>query len=135
MIKIVRDAEGRHFVDGKPFEPKGLRLYRKKTLTAAVMMTEPFSVETLEGTMEKKKAGDWLMVGVKGEMYPCDAEVFAETYVLVGSREDVPPMIREARRILTVWSNGTYKVQSEGDDYYSRSDPDWIASIPLAELL
>ena len=90
MFKIVRDEEGNHLVHGNPWQPAGLHLYRKKTLTAAVMMIEPFSVETLEGTMEGK-AGDWLMVGANGEMYPCDHDIFATTYTLVGSRDDVPP--------------------------------------------
>lgn len=81
MIQITRNEYGNHFVDGKPFVqsiPK-TALYRKRTLTSAVQMHEPFSVETLEGTMQGK-AGDWLMIGIKGEMYPCDADVFAETY-------------------------------------------------------
>lgn len=80
MLKIVRDEQGKHFVGGKPFNP-GLhaRSYRKKTLTFAIQLQQPFSVETLEGTMEGK-AGDWLMIGVNGEMYPCDADVFEKTY-------------------------------------------------------
>ncbi len=45
-------------------------------------MTEPFRVETLEGTLEGK-AGDYLMVGVRGEMYPCAKEIFEETYDLI----------------------------------------------------
>ena len=43
---------------------------------------EAFSVETLEGTMKGKK-GDWLMVGVNGEMYPCDNTIFEKTYSLL----------------------------------------------------
>jgi hypothetical protein len=42
-------------------------------------MQEPFRVETLEGTLEGK-AGDYLMIGVRGEMYPCAKEIFEETY-------------------------------------------------------
>lgn len=47
-----------------------------------IRIDEPFVVETLEGTMKGKK-GDWLMVGVSGEMYPCDREIFEKTYDLV----------------------------------------------------
>jgi hypothetical protein len=43
---------------------------------------EPFEVETMEGTMKGKK-GDWLMVGICGEMYPCDDDIFDKTYNLV----------------------------------------------------
>lgn len=79
MIRIFRDPEGNHFTGGKPFYPTGVREYRKIALSRAVRMSEPFSVETLEGTMEGK-AGDWLMIGIDGEMYPCDASIFAKTY-------------------------------------------------------
>ena len=86
MIRITRDKEGRHFIAGIPFRPSGFLCYHKKALTKvqdvpdhAMQVMGPFSVETLEGTMEGK-AGDWLMVGVNGEMYPCDADVFAKTY-------------------------------------------------------
>jgi len=47
-----------------------------------IQMQEPFKVETLEGTMRGKK-GDWLMVGVSGEMYPCDKAIFEKTYNLL----------------------------------------------------
>ena len=80
MLKIKRDENGNHLVDGKPYDPMpAAKLYRKKTLTRAAHMHEPFSVETLEGTMEGK-AGDWLMIGVNGELYPCDAGVFERSY-------------------------------------------------------
>ncbi|NCT17051.1 MAG: hypothetical protein COZ75_06350 [Flavobacteriaceae bacterium CG_4_8_14_3_um_filter_34_10] len=42
---------------------------------------EPFEVETIEGTM-KGKAGDWLMVGVTGELYVCDNAIFNKSYEL-----------------------------------------------------
>lgn len=45
-------------------------------------MKEPFSVETMEGILEGK-AGDYLMVGIKGEMYPCDKAIFEESYEIV----------------------------------------------------
>lgn len=46
-------------------------------------MKEPFEVETLEGTL-KGKAGDYLMIGVRGEMYPCAKDIFDETYEIIG---------------------------------------------------
>ena len=79
MIEIRRDSDGKHWVNGKPFEPTGIQPYRKTALTKAVRMMAPFSVETLEGTMEGK-AGDMLMIGASGEMYPCDIEIFKKTY-------------------------------------------------------
>lgn len=46
----------------------------------AQRMRERFTVKTMEGTLEGKP-GDWLMTGVQGEQYPCDAGVFARTYL------------------------------------------------------
>lgn len=43
---------------------------------------EPFQVETMEGVLQGK-AGDWLMVGIHGEMYPIDREIFEATYQLL----------------------------------------------------
>jgi hypothetical protein len=36
-------------------------------------------VRTLEGTM-RGEADDWLIRGVKGELYPCKPDVFEATY-------------------------------------------------------
>ena len=58
----------------------GFKKYRKRPLTVqAKRMKEAFEVETLEGTM-KGKPGDYLIVGIKGERYPCDKEVFEASY-------------------------------------------------------
>ena len=47
---------------------------------------EGFVVDTAEGRM-KGKPGDYLMIGVKGEKYPIDREIFEETYEIVGRRK------------------------------------------------
>jgi len=52
-----------------------------------IQMQEPFRVETLEGTLEGK-AGDYLMVGVRGELYPCEKEIFEVTYEIVSTSGD-----------------------------------------------
>lgn len=36
-------------------------------------------IPTLEGIM-KAKAGDWIICGVKGEIYPCKPDIFEATY-------------------------------------------------------
>lgn len=38
-----------------------------------------FIVATLEGAMTGHK-GDWLIQGVKGELYPCKPDIFEATY-------------------------------------------------------
>lgn len=37
------------------------------------------SINTLEGTMIANK-GDWIIRGVKGEIYPCKHDIFKESY-------------------------------------------------------
>lgn len=36
-------------------------------------------IKTLEGDMIAK-VGDWVIKGIKGEIYPCDPEIFEMTY-------------------------------------------------------
>ncbi len=38
-----------------------------------------FIIPTLEGEMEASP-GDWIIRGVKGELYPCKPDIFAATY-------------------------------------------------------
>jgi hypothetical protein len=39
----------------------------------------PFYIKTLEGVMAAEE-GDWIIKGVKGELYPCKPDIFAATY-------------------------------------------------------
>jgi hypothetical protein len=70
----------------KFFQNKNPKLDFKKAIKKpiaikCVQIDEPFEVESMEGLV-KGKAGDWLMVGVNGEMYCCDAAIFKKTYDL-----------------------------------------------------
>lgn len=40
------------------------------------------NIATLEGVMQAKP-GDWIIEGVKGEVYPCKPDIFAETHEAV----------------------------------------------------
>ena len=51
----------------------------------AVKMSHPFIIDTLEGTMNGD-AGDYLIIGIKGEMYPCKPDIFEASY------DAVPPL-------------------------------------------
>lgn len=59
--------------------PGDLVEYRKTATMHAVRVDEPFQVRTLEGTMTGQP-GDYLVVGIKGERYPCAADVLAASY-------------------------------------------------------
>ena len=65
----------------------GKQIYRKKPIEIeAYQMDSSFQVETLEGIMNGK-AGDFVIIGIRGEMYICDKEIFQETYDFVETRE------------------------------------------------
>jgi hypothetical protein len=62
---------------------KKAKKYVKKPIPIkAIKMNEEFEVETLEGRM-KGKPGDYLVEGIRGELYVCDGEIFEETYICV----------------------------------------------------
>lgn len=64
---------------GTKDDVEGLRPCRKTAGAHAKRIYEPFEVETIEGTMTGL-AGDYLMRGVEGELYPCAASVFHSSY-------------------------------------------------------
>jgi len=56
-----------------------MKFRKKPVVIDAIQMEKEFVVDTMEGQM-KGKAGDYLITGVRGEQYPCDKEIFEETY-------------------------------------------------------
>lgn len=43
-------------------------------------------IKTLEGTM-RANAGDYIIKGVNGEIYPCKPDIFEKTYELADDKE------------------------------------------------
>ena len=74
-------------IDGQPRNiwnmPFG-RFRKKPVVVKAIRISKPFRVQTKEGIMEGK-AGDWLIIGVANEAYPCDHDIFKKTYEQVKS--------------------------------------------------
>jgi len=59
--------------------------YRKKPVVIqAALLTEEVDIETLEGVMHGN-VGDYLIIGIKGEMYPCKPDIFEASYEEVTS--------------------------------------------------
>lgn len=58
------------------------------------------SINTLEGR-HKARAGDWLIRGVKGEIYPCKPDIFDLTYE--AADEDFEPEDTETGRALEMF--------------------------------
>jgi hypothetical protein len=80
----LRDLQRRAFVESLPTAPidsraEPFRPFSKIGLTFAAKVNVPFEVSTIEGVMEGK-AGDYLAVGVQGEMYPIDADIMELSY-------------------------------------------------------
>lgn len=48
---------------------------------------EGFEVTTLEGKL-RGRPGDYLIIGVDGEKYPCAQEIFERTYEIVNEEPD-----------------------------------------------
>ncbi len=44
-------------------------------------------IETLEGTM-RGEVGDWIILGIQGEIYPCKSDIFYATYEAVEKEGD-----------------------------------------------
>lgn len=61
------------------------RFRKKPVVIEATQMECQFSVETKEGVFLRGKIGDWLIEGIDGELYPCDAKIFEKTYEAVES--------------------------------------------------
>ncbi len=54
--------------------------FRKKPVVIEAYQTDkPLAIVTLEGTMQAEP-GDWIITGVKGEVYPCKPDIFEATY-------------------------------------------------------
>lgn len=80
MITIKRNESGLWGISAALPAPQ--KAVKRPIQIEVRRMPEEFEVHTLEGVM-RGKAGDWLMTGAAGEMYPCDAAIFDRTYWLV----------------------------------------------------
>lgn len=64
--------------------PKEWLPFRKKPVQIWAYQTKKVTyIDTLEGKM-KANIGDWIIKGVKGELYPCKPDIFRATYEYIG---------------------------------------------------
>lgn len=62
-------------------EVKGMQeCIKRPVIVNAVQINEEFRVFSLEGDYVRGKPGDYLMKGIKGELYIYDKDIFEETY-------------------------------------------------------
>ncbi|MCB0621638.1 MAG: hypothetical protein KDC32_19890 [Saprospiraceae bacterium] len=79
------NADVRFFRSGQTPDLPFRKAVKKPIPIRCLQIDEPFVVETKEGTL-RGKAGDYLMVGVQGELYPCERKIFEQTYEWVEDR-------------------------------------------------
>lgn len=76
FVRVGRLADG---------QPEGGYVHADGTVRQGPDLTLPgggrlsLLIPTLEGVMQATE-GDWIIRGVKGEMYPCKPEIFEATY-------------------------------------------------------
>jgi len=75
-------------IDAVRFDPSGSN--RNAIARLPNVAAEPdgtLSIHTLEGVMTAYP-GDWIIRGIKGEVYPCKADIFEATYETADSLEN-----------------------------------------------
>ena len=81
-VKWLKKNKGenmRKIKSGKIDESKFEEFEKIPVRVSAYQTDEEVEIETLEGVMKANK-GDWIIRGVKGELYPCKPDVFEMTY-------------------------------------------------------
>lgn len=65
-------------------ESKIIKVCKNTIIIKAIQINNPdgFVVTTKEGRV-KGKCGDYLILGVDGEKYPCDKDIFEKTYDII----------------------------------------------------
>jgi hypothetical protein len=67
--------EACQFFEGKEPWPAGV--------VSDVKSSTGYAIDTLEGRALEVAEGDWIIIGVQGEKYPCKPDIFAATYEAV----------------------------------------------------
>ena len=59
-----------------------MKCQKKPVMVKAFQVTEPILINTLEGQMTAN-GGDYVIMGVQGECYPCKPDIFHKTYHVI----------------------------------------------------
>jgi len=111
-----KNAKTKLIIEGKEVDPKKLNFvaYRKKPVVIkAIDIWKPFKVQTLEGTLEGKP-GDMLIMGIEGELYPCNASIFNKTYEAAKKSDNTAYLRRKIRTFIDIWT----EEEKNGDRLY-----------------
>lgn len=67
-------------IEAEVFDPEDCSQHDRLGLSKS-FVDGSFGIDTLEGRMVVSR-GDWIIRGIKGELYPCKPDIFAATYEL-----------------------------------------------------
>ncbi len=77
-----------------------VKFYRKKPVVVSAYQTEEdIVVHTLEGNMVANK-GSYIITGIHGEIYPCQKEIFEESYEEVTDGNETENYFRGRDRLI-----------------------------------
>jgi hypothetical protein len=80
VIEAVRFVCNLHEIDGKePSWYEAARTMNVDEVGSILCVEDHLEITTLEGVM-RANPGDWIIRGVKGEIYPCKPDIFEATY-------------------------------------------------------
>ena len=74
---------------GELLEGKVVRYFRRPDVDGRSICSECYNPFNIHGWIDTKEDGhrvcpsDWIITGIKGEMYPCKEDIFAATYEAV----------------------------------------------------
>lgn len=116
--------------------------YRKKPIVIEAYQTNnEMTIHTLEGDM-KAEIGDYIIIGVQGEQYPCKPDIFEQTYESVNKGTNVHSneYINKAEIIPTLHRDtkyGTYEECMDGSlcTFTMNEIDNFIESLPTIEIV
>ena len=77
-IQFTAEVALATLIDKKP-APFGIQISGSYTPADRELIIAWAEIKTLEGTM-RADIGDWIIEGVRGEIYPCKPDIFELTY-------------------------------------------------------
>lgn len=72
---------------------KEMRVQKKPIVVKAFQTDRKMIIHTLEGDMTAQP-GDYVITGLRGEQYPCKADIFHATYDVVPEDTPLTPSVR-----------------------------------------
>lgn len=70
---------GKRRIYGLHSKPRWQKFKKKPIIVRAFKTSTRLEIETPEGIMTASE-GDWVIMGVNGEVYPCKPDIFKKTY-------------------------------------------------------